>query len=211
LRRLTDNPDYGYRLFGRWNMNDYWEASAEYNHNGIDLPFKGRIVDLKGNRTRLNLGWRPSDLTNFSGTVTFYDYNDGNRRQAFLFSAYRQLFASPYHWLTAQLELYTSKGTLRDRYYYNPETDASYLFTLDFWQIIHRRYDFKFVHRLVVSYGTYWQKHYEPGWVGIIRYEHHWDIDDRRAFLYGISYYRRVYDGRPESGFNVYATINWRF
>jgi biofilm PGA synthesis protein PgaA len=211
LRRLTDNPDYGYRLFGRWNMNDYWEVSAEYNGNGMDVPLKGRIVDLKGNRTRFSLAWRLSDLTYFSGTLTFYDYNDGNRRQSFLLYAYRKLYASPYHWLTAELEFYTSGSRPMDQYYYNPESDVSYLFILDFWQIIFRKYDFKFAHRMVVSYGGYWQKYYGAGWIGAIRYEHHWDIDDRRAFLYGIGYYRRVYDGRPESGYNIYATINWRF
>lgn len=211
LRRFTGDPDYGYRLGGRWNMDDFWELSADYTYNGLDIPLKGRIVDLKGNSAAVNLVWRLSDLTHFKSAFSIFDFNDGNRRYALFLSGYRRLYTGPKFLLAASGEFYTSSNSLRDRYYFNPESDVSYMVSLDGWQTLYRFYDFKFVHRLVVGYGNYRQKNYDPGWMGVIRYEHHWDFNDRQAILYGVGFSRRLYDGNPESAVTFYVTVNWRF
>jgi biofilm PGA synthesis protein PgaA len=211
LRRLSGDPDYGFRLGGRWSMNDYWEVSADYTHNGIDIPLKGRMLDLKGNYATLNLVWRSSDRGHLKGAYTTYDFNDGNRRHAFFLGGRRCLITGPKFLLFTDAELYTSSNSLTGRYYYNPEADFSYMVSLDAWWTTYRFYDFKFVQRLVGGYGTYWQKHYHGGEMWVIRYEHHWDFNDRQALLYGISYSRRVYDGNPEYGTTFYVTIDWRF
>lgn len=211
LRRFTGDPDYGYRVGGRWTIDDFWEVSADYTHNGLDIPLKGRIVDLKGNSAAMNLVWRLSDLTHFKGAFSTYDFNDGNRRYAFFLSGYQRLYTGPKFLLAAGAEFYTSSNSLTDRYYFNPESDVSYMVSLDVWQTLYRFYDFKFVHRLVVGYGTYWQENSDPGWMGVVRYEHHWDFNDRQALLYGISFSRRVYDGNPETAATFYVTVNWRF
>lgn len=211
LRRFTGDPDYGYRLGGRWAMDDYWEISADYTYNGTDIPLKGRIVDLKGNSAAFNLVWRPGDLTYFKSGFSTYDFNDGNRRYALFLSGHRQVVTGPKLTAAVDVEFYTSSNSLADRYYFNPESDISYMVSLDVWQTLYRFYDFKFVHRLVAGYGNYSQENYDPGWMGVIRYEHHWDFNDRQALLYGISFSRRVYDGNPETAVTFYATVNWRF
>jgi len=211
LRQLSGNPDYGYRIGGHWNLSDYWELSSEYIHNGIDIPLKGRVVNLKGNSISASLVYQPSELTRIKSGFTQYDFNDNNRRNAWFLSANQRLITSPYFLLSAGAELYTSASNLFDRYYFNPESDASYLLSLDALLSTYRFYDFKFVQRLVLNYGSYWQKNYDSGWIGTVRYEHQWDFNDRQALLYGISYSRRVYDGNPEYGTTFYVTINWRF
>jgi biofilm PGA synthesis protein PgaA len=211
LGRLPGEPDYGYRIGARWNIDDHWELSSDYTYNGIDIPLKGRVVNLKGNSAAANLVWTPSESTRFKSAVSTVDFNDRNRRYAFFFSGYQRLYTGPKFLLGLEADIYTSSNSLNDRYYFNPESDLSYMASLDAWQTLYRFYDFKFVHRLVAGYGAYRQKHYEPGAMWVLRYEHHWDLNDRKAFLYGISFSRRVYDGNPEKGTTFYATINWRF
>ena len=211
LRRLTGDPDYGYRFAGQWSIDDTWELSGETIHNGLDIPLKGRVVNLKGNSTSANLVWHPSELTRFRGGYTQYDFNDGNRKNAWFLSASQRIITGPRFLLSAGGEFYASNSSLADRYYFNPEADTSILASLDAWWMNYQFYDFKFVQRLVLDYGIYRQKHYDPGWMGTIRYEHHWDFNDRQALLYGISYSRRVYDGNPEYGTTFYVTVNWRF
>lgn len=211
LMRLSGAPDYGYRLAGRWNIDDHWELSADYTYNGLDIPLKGRVVDLKGNSAAANLVWRLSDLTHVKSSFSSYDFNDGNQRYSLFLAGHQVLYMGPRFMLAADAEFYTSSNSIIDRYYFNPESDVSYMISLDAWQTLYRFYDFKFVHRLIVGYGNYWQKNYDPGWVRIIRYEHQWDFNDRQALLYGILFSRRVYDGNPESATAYYVTINWRF
>ncbi|MCP5108634.1 MAG: poly-beta-1,6 N-acetyl-D-glucosamine export porin PgaA [bacterium] len=211
LRDFSGDPDYGFRFSGRWSLDDYWELSGEYFHNAVDVPLRGRRFHLKGNTTAVGVSWRLSDLTNFGARFAHYRFNDGNRRNALTLSAQQRLYTGPKLLMYAEGEFYTSKSNMGDLYYFNPSADISYLFSLETWWVYYRRYDFKFVHRLVLAYGNYWQEHYGSGWMAVIRYEHHWDLDDRRAFLYGISYTVRPYDGNREKGFVYYATINWRF
>ena len=211
LASLTQETDYGYRISGRWNIDDHWELSADYTYNGIDIPLKGRVIDLKGNSAALNLVWTLSESTHFKSAVSTVDFNDDNKRYAFFFSGYQQLYVGPKFLLGLEADLYTSSNSLTDRYYFNPESDLSTMAALDAWHTLYRFYDFKFVHRLVAGIGTYRQKNYDPGTMWVLRYEHHWDLNDRKAFLYGISFSRRVYDGNPEKGTTFYATINWRF
>lgn len=211
MRRFAGDPDYGYRAGLRWQINDYWELSAEGVHNGIDVPLKGRVLDLKADSAALNLLWRLNEGAFVKAAVSTDDFNDGNRRYALYVSGSQRLITGPKFLLDASLDLYTSSNSLDNRYYFNPESDLSITAAVDAWHTPYRRYDFKFVHRLVLGYGGYRQKRFDPGAVWVIRYEHHWDLDDRRAFLYGISHSRRVYDGNPEKGTTVYVTINWRF
>lgn len=211
LLRLSGEPDYGYRLGGRWNIDDHWELSADYTYNGLDIPLKGRVVDLKGNSAAANLVWRLSDSTYVKSGFSTYDFNDGNRRYGLFLAGHQLLYMGPKFMLAADAEFYTSSNSMTDRYYFNPESDVSYMLSLDAWQTLYRFYDFKFVHRLIVGYGNYRQKNYEPGWMGMIRYEHQWDFNDRQALLYGIRFSRRVYDGNPETATAYYVTVNWRF
>ncbi|MCP5102450.1 MAG: hypothetical protein GY950_03675, partial [bacterium] len=211
LRRLTGDPDYGYRIGGRWNIDDFWELSADYTYNGMDIPLKGRVLDLEANSASLNLVWTLSESTHFKSAFSTYDFNDGNQRCSLFFSGYQRLYTGPKFLLAAAAEIYTSSNTLTGRYYFNPEKDFSYMISMEAWQTLYRFYDFKFVHRLVAGYGTYWQRHYPAGTMWVIRYEHHWDLNHRKAFLYGIRFSRGVYDGNRENGTTFYATINWRF
>lgn len=211
LMRLSGDPDYGCRLSGRWNIDDHWEFSADYTHNGFDIPLKGRVVDLKGNSAAANLVWQLSELTYFKSSFSIYNFNDGNRRRGLFLAGHQVLYMGPKFMLAADAEFYTSANSMTDRYYFNPESDVSYMISLDAWQTLYRFYDFKFVHRLIVGYGNYRQKNYDPGWLGMIRYEHQWDFNDRQALLYGIRFSRRLYDGNPETAATYYVTINWRF
>lgn len=211
LRRLSGDPDYGWRLGGYWKLDDKWEVSGEYFHNSLDIPMKGRLADLKGDAASAGLVWRLSDLTHLKAAWLFSDYNDGNRRHAYLFLGRQRWYSGPGLTFDTQLEIYGSRANLADRYYFNPRSDFSWLLTLDAWQTIYRFYNFKFVHRLAASWGTYSQHLFDPGPLLIIRYEHHWDLDDRRAFLYGFIFSRRTYDGVPENAGTFYITINWRF
>jgi biofilm PGA synthesis protein PgaA len=211
LRSLSGEPDYGYRFNGRWNLDDHWQISSHYAYNSLDVPLKGRLNGLKGNTAGLDLAWRISELTRLAAGVTLYDFDDGNRRRALLFTARQRLYSGPRLLLDAEAEVYASDNSLTGRVYYNPQSDASYLLSLDALHTVHRFYDFKFVHRLEAGFGAYRQEHFDAGWMGVIRYEHHWDFDDRKALLYGIGFSRRPYDGNPETALIFYITIDWRF
>ncbi len=203
--------EWGLILNSYWNINDYWRVSAGYNSNTVEIPFKGKLVELEGRSIGANVRYRPDDSRNVTGSLQIYKYNDDNVRRIMGLNIFQRLYIGPYLQVALQGSLYMSTNSRLDRVYYNPEKDFSYGFALDVWQHIYRRYYFKFVHRVILEYGSYWQKGYGAGGTWILRYEHHWDLDDRRAFLYGISRSQQRYDGKPEGAWIYYATIKWRF
>ena len=210
----ADNLDYenpGYTLELSYRANDYWRFSGSYNSYSNDLPLKGRPSGLNGSEVSFSVDWRSSDLLNAGFSFKHSEFNDGNTRETALLSGFRSLYLGPRYRAFGNLGFYGGRNDGGPKIYFNPEEEASGDLTLDQYFLNYRFYERKFNHRLVLGYGYYWQTNFDADWTGTVRYEHHWDINERFGFLYGYSRTRRMYDGAAEYATNYYTTIEWRF
>lgn len=208
----NNRNDYGFLINGHWDINDRLKFSAGFDTNTIELPLKSRLAQAKGKSASADFAYRASDEINLSANFRIYDFNDGNVRRVYGLLSNVRLVSGPKLQISARGELSASTNSLdENRIYYNPRKELYYGVSADIRWTLFRSYDFRFLHRLDLTYGNYWQKNYQIKWAGALRYEHTWDFDDRKSLIYGISRSRQIYDGNPEFATIFYATISWRF
>lgn len=206
-----DDTDVGLSVEGDWWMNDHWnfEAAAETSTN--DIPLQGRPSGVRGKSLRVGATYRVSESRRFAAGAQTIDFNDGNRRDILNASAFQRLITGPVFKLDGVLGLYTSKNSLDNAVYFNPESDFGVDLTLIGEQRLWRRYDRSFLHRLYLTLGTYQQKNFGSGEVAGIRYEHEWNLDDRLTILYGAQRTIHPYDGVREYMNYYNIAVRWMF
>jgi biofilm PGA synthesis protein PgaA len=201
----------GLTLAGDWSMDDYWNFEAETETSTRAIPLQARNAGVDGKSLRLGATYRISESRRFTAGVQAIDFSDGNNREILSATAFQRLYSGPVYKLDTILGLYTSRNSLANANYFNPESDVGVDFTLVGEQRLWRRYDRSFVHRAYLMLGSYQQTNFGTGATGGIRYEHEWSLDDRLTVLYGAQRTFHPYDGVREymNWYNV--MLNWRF
>ena len=136
---------------------------------------------------------------------------DDNRRNILSGSAFQRLLTGPLYKLDAAATLYTSTNSASNRNYFNPGSDLGVDLTLTGEQLLWRRYDRSFAHRLSGTLGEYRQQDFGSGMVAALRYEQEWNFDDRLRLAYGAQRGLHPYDGEREYANYYYLSLNWRF
>ncbi len=205
------DTDVGVTLAGDWSMNDYWNFEAQAESSTNDIPLQGRQSGVHGKSLKLGATYRVSESRRFAASVQTVDFSDGNNREILSGSAFQRLIAGPVFKLDAVLGLYTSRNSLDNANYFNPESDFGADVTLIGEQRLWRRYERSFVHRLYLSLGQYDQKNFGSGPTRGIRYEHEWNFDDRLSLLYGAQRTLHPYDGQGEYANYYNIAVDWKF
>ncbi|HVY07130.1 MAG TPA: poly-beta-1,6 N-acetyl-D-glucosamine export porin PgaA [Burkholderiales bacterium] len=205
------DTDVGVTLAGDWSMNDYWNFEAQAESSTNDIPLQGRASGVTGKALKVGATYRVSESRRFSASLQAIDFSDGNEREVLSAQAFQRLLTGPVFKLDGVLGLYTSRNSLDNAPYFNPESDFGADITLIAEQRLWRRYDRSFVHRLYLSAGTYEQKNFGSGPTWGIRYEHEWNFDDRLSLLYGLQRTLHPYDGQGEYANYYNLVLDWKF
>lgn len=214
-----------------WQFNDAASLRARYESQTNDFPLKGRVPDAQaGAPTHLHASkmlvggaYRWNESRRAAADLSYYDFNDGNRRQALAMSFSERLYSANGHTLDLQPAFYASSNTLRDAFYFNPKRDLALSATLTADWLAWRRYERSFNQRVAATLGTYrqisdvrrndaWVEQnygFKPFWD--LRYEHEWQWGPDRSARYGLGGRRFAYDGVYETKHYVYLHLNWRF
>ena len=201
----------GVTLAGDWWMNDYWNFEAQAESSTNDIPLQGRRTGVHGKSLKLGATYRMSESRRFAASVQTIDFSDGNSREILSGSAFQRLITGPVYKLDGVLGLYTSRNSLDNANYFNPDSDFGADVTLIGEQRLWRRYERSFVHRLYLSVGQYDQKNFGSGPTRGIRYEHEWNFDDRLSLLYGAQRTLHPYDGQGEYANYYNVAVDWKF
>ena len=117
----------------------------------------------------------------------------------------------PHFDLTVRPELYTSRNDSNNVPYFSPLLDFSAAVGLDAEQVLWRRYDRSFGHRLVLTAGSYWQEDFGTGWIGSVLYEQAYEHSPRAELRYGARLNCNIYDGDVVPSLDFFIRCNLHF
>lgn len=212
---LTYNQDgddqLGGRLGMRWELDDHWSLPASLELFSRETPLRALRQGITADAADLGIVYRASELRRISLTAQVLNFSDGNVRRRLSAGFEQRLVTLPSYQLTGIVNLSASANSRNGTVYFNPERDFSAALTLDNLQRLYRRYERVFSHRLALTIGNDWQKHYADDFLAGFAYEQLWEFASRFELVYGFSRFRRVYDGLPEYQNYTYGQLDWRF
>jgi len=212
---LTYNQDGGGQLGGRlglrWELDDHWTLPASLELFSRETPLRALRQGITADAIDLGIVYRASELRRISLTAQVMNFSDDNFRRSLSAGLEQRLVTLPSYQLTGIINLTASANSRNGTVYFNPERDVSATLTLDNLQRLYRRYDRAFSHRLALTIGNDWQKHYADDFLAGFDYEQLWEFASRFELVYGFSRFRRIYDGLPEYQNYTYGRLGWRF
>ncbi|TKR33027.1 poly-beta-1,6 N-acetyl-D-glucosamine export porin PgaA [Luteimonas gilva] len=208
-RSFDDIDDTGLSFDLGWRFNDVLDASFGLRKNDPEASLQARRSGIAADSASLGLDYHPSELTRLTGTAQRLRYDDGNRRDSLALDLDQRLLTRPHFLLDGLASVGASRGSRDDAAYFNPSRDRSWEIGLRADQIVWRRYDRHFRHRLTASAGQYWQEGFGNAWMPSLRYEHEWRFDLGKTLVYGVNWSRPVYDGQRERHLGFDAEFRW--
>ncbi len=182
-----------------WEVGDHWSFATRYESFSADVPLRGRLQGLDGWKAEAAVRWQAHESLSARVGVSRLAISDGNDRDAGLASLRHRLYTSAHHVTDGTLDAYYSRASQSGGPYYNPDSDASLVYVLQHDWMTWRRYEQSFTQRFVAGGGGYWQQHVGTDAIGLVRYEHLWQMSQRWFLHYGVGAASRVYDGDRET------------
>lgn len=192
-----------------WRIDDRFRVEAAVARNDPEASLQARAAGISADSLRVGGRYRRDERGEASVQFTHARYDDGNLRDTLSARFSQRVFSRPAFNADAVGGVYLSRNSRDDAPYYNPARDAGLDLGLRLQQLVWRRYERSFQHRLTLSAGPYWERGYGSAWVPSLRYEHEWQFATGRSLLYGVSWSRPVYDGQRERHVSFDLGFRW--
>lgn len=209
--RALDDYDDGltFGATAQWRFSDVLRGRLEVWRKDPEASLQARRFGITADSAMVGLRWTPSESTDLDAAAQHLRYDDGNRRDFLSLRGRQRLLARPHFLLDAFGGVATSRASRDDAPYFNPSRDAAVELGLRGDQIVWRRYERHFRHRLSVSGVHYWQEGFGAAWIPVARYEHEWQFAPGHQLSYGFNWSRPVYDGNREERFGFDIRYAW--
>jgi biofilm PGA synthesis protein PgaA len=139
------------------------------------------------------------------------DFSDDNVRNEFFPRFKQRVLDRPLFTLTAEVELYYSTNSRTNVPYFSPEWIFTPTVALVAEHVAWRRYRWSFVHALTGTIGGTFQEGFDGEPIGLVAYEHRWQLGPRVDLSYGILFASRVFDGDREQEVAGFTQLSVRF
>ncbi|QOZ85039.1 MULTISPECIES: poly-beta-1,6 N-acetyl-D-glucosamine export porin PgaA [Chromobacterium] len=195
-----------------WTPDDYWTLGARFELNSAEAPLKGRLDDVRGNRSQLSLQYRADDYRSYALQAEALSLSDGNLRRAVSANWDQRWVSGPRYKLNTILTLAASANdAVPSARYFNPRADGEASVTaMQEWKLW-GEYETTWHQRLGLTLGSYTQRDFGAGGVWGLLLEQEWRWGSRGSLRYGFTRVRHPYDGKAETGNKVYLNLDWRF
>lgn len=201
----------GASLAVAWLPTDHWRFDLGAEYFASDTPLRAVLHDITANSASLGVTYTWHESRSLALGVSGYDFSDGNRRGAAHLNFAQKVVDLPHLDVTLRPEVYASTNTSSDGPYFSPAKDLSGSITCDIEQILWRRYERSFGHRLAVTGGAYWQENFGTSWIGSLLYEQVFQYNPWLELRYGVERKRAVYDGAQTPSTDGFIRLNLRF
>jgi biofilm PGA synthesis protein PgaA len=189
---------------------DRLDLSVSGESRSSRIPLQARLAEIDGWSAAVTGRIRWHEGRTALAEFTRMELDDGNRRHSVYALLEQRLATTPRVRLSGTLEAYGSSNSGEGAPYFNPARDLSPSLGLVAEWITWRRWERSFEQRLTVSGGGYWQESFDPEPTGLVRYEHVWRASPGLGFRYGVTFWRRAFDGQREDRNSLSASIDWR-
>ena len=200
----------GAALSGAWSPDDYWNVSADYERYAWETPLRAVLHGITADGGGVGVGYAWNESRALWAGLRAHEFSDGNQRRQLRFAWAERVLEQPGLSVTLRPEIYRSRNSLTNAPYFNPSSDLSLSLAADVQDVLWRRYEDSFRHRLVARAGRYRQEGFDDGWVGGVGYEQAWQRA-RFELRWGLDLGRARYDGANERYVIVFLTGSGRF
>lgn len=194
-----------------YDVNDHWQLGGGAAWRSRATPLRALAHGIDADRIDLYARWRADDQREWTFGVSPSRFSDGNNRTEVQVSGLERFYSAPHWWLDGLLDVSASHNSRESVPYYNPKSDFSVLPALRLSHILHRRYETVWEHHLTVGVGTYHQRGYGSGAIGMWEYGHRYRTNDVFEVGAAISGLYRPYDGRRERDLRLVFDVTYRF
>jgi biofilm PGA synthesis protein PgaA len=202
----------GARLSGVHDASDVWQYGWSAELLSASTPLRALSSNIDADSLTGYARWRESERREVSLTVLPMSFSDGNDRLSLVLDGSQRVFTAPRMILDAGLELSTSRNSQGgEGPYFNPESDASVLSTLNLSHILHRRYETVWSQDLQFGLGYYDQRDFGGGGMGLLGYGQRLRMNDVFDSGFLLSALSRPYDGDREQEYRLVLDVNFRF
>ncbi len=213
--RLTldymEGGDLGSYTLVEITPSDYWSFGLSYDSQTTEIPAKARASGVDSNRAEAGAGFRASDIWGANLGAAWQEFSDGNERLEGALNLERKLYAGGGLAVRGLLETFSSKNSLEDAGYFNPDYDVSATLGLAAEHIFRKTDNRVFMQKLFLSAGGYKQSGFDISEVGTVRYEHEYDFSGAQRLLLGGALTRSVYDGEAVDGYALFLSYGGKF
>lgn len=189
---------------------DRGELSVSGETRSSRVPLQARLagVDGWGASATARVLWHEgrTAVAEFSRL----ELDDGNTRHSLYALLEQRLATTPRLRISGTVEAYASANSREGSPYFNPTRDLSPAAGVVTEWITWRRWERSFEQRLTLSGGSYWQEGFDARPTALIRYEHVWRTSPGFGIRYGLTAWRRAFDGVHEDRTSLSASIDWR-
>ncbi|MFQ5585728.1 MAG: hypothetical protein ACE5GF_02740, partial [Thermodesulfobacteriota bacterium] len=206
-----DGEDFGSFTLADFHPNDYWRFEISFDSFTTDVPMRARIFDIDADKTVFGATYRESDWRSYTLSLSTMSFSDGNRRDAALIGYEQGLWAKGDWMMRLMLDLYSSRNSLDDAPYFNPEEDYSLSVTHRTEHTLRRSRNSSHLQRFYLTLGGYKQSGFSNGLTGAVEYEHEYTFSDVHALLLGAAVARNVYDGEGVNSYTLSLNYTGRF
>lgn len=194
-----------------WSLSDHAWLGAEAESFARDTPLRALRYGITARSLGASARYAWHESRTISASVQGLDFSDGNRRRSVSLAGAERLVAQPHFWLDLRPALQVSRNSSQQGPYFSPLQDRALHLGLEAEQVLWRRYDATWLHRLTVSAGSYWQQGFGADAVGSVGYQQVWRNDPWTEWRIGLDLGRSVYDGVPENSGTLFVNVLHRF
>jgi biofilm PGA synthesis protein PgaA len=217
LEAEVSNHSYGFgtkqgaRVAIARDINDQWQYGASLDYLSASTPLRALNADITANGGSGFIRWRANESREWKLALSPSHFSDGNNRVEALLTGREGVYSSPKVQVDLGLEVGTSRNSKQDTPYFNPRSDFSVLPTVNVNHVLYHRYETQWSQQFQVGAGTYSQRDYSTGGVGLVGYGQRFRWNDVLETGANLSWISRPYDGERESDLRLIVDLTYRF
>ena len=217
LEAEVSNHSYGFgskqgaRVSIARDINDNWQYGGSLDYLSATTPIRALNADITANGGSGFIRWRANESREWKLSLSPSHFSDGNDRIETLLTGREGIYSSPGVQVDLGLEVSASRNSKADTVYFNPKSDFSVLPTVTVNHVLYHRYETQWSQQFQVGAGTYSQKDYSTGGVGLVGYGQRVRWNDVLEAGANLSLISRPYDGVRERDLRLLVDLTYRF
>ena len=217
LEAEVSNHSYGFgskqgaRVSIARDINDHWQYGGSLDYLSATTPLRALNTDVTANGGSGFIRWRANESREWKLAVSPSHFSDGNNRVEALLTGREGVYSSPKVQVELGLDVSASRNSKEDTLYFNPKSDLGVLPTVTVNHVLYNRYETQWSQQFQVGAGTYSQRDYSTGGVGLIGYGQRLRWNDVLEAGANLSLVSRPYDGERERDLRLLVDLTYRF
>ncbi|CDF95667.1 MULTISPECIES: poly-beta-1,6 N-acetyl-D-glucosamine export porin PgaA [unclassified Pseudomonas] len=194
------------------DIDDHWQYGGSLDYLSANTPLRALNSGIRANGGSGFIRWRAHESREWRLTVSPSHFSDGNNRLETLLTGREGLYSTPRLQVELGLEVAASRNSGSNEVpYFNPKSDLGVMPTVTANHVLYRRYETTWSQQFQVGAGSYSQRDYGTGAMGLLGYGQRFLWNDVLEAGATLSWLNRPYDGDRESDLRLLVDLTYRF